>query len=171
MGLSQRVRVAREAARLKKIDLARETGLSLSYIGRIENGKSQPSRVALQALAMALGIDPDWLMEGKGEMTITHGGMTRDSALTGDLDVERYLVGTPLEGTFSRVPRSIRQKWGAAWQVFPGHRQAEVRRTITTFASAALVLNQLPYELARPLFSQFEKQLRTYAARVFASPP
>jgi transcriptional regulator with XRE-family HTH domain len=172
ISLSHRVRVAREAARLKKIDLARETGLSLSYIGRIENGKSRPSRVALQALAVALSVHSDWLIAGKGEMmTTTRGGITRESGLTGELDVERYLVGTPLEGAFSRVPRSIRQRWRTAWQEFPGHRQAEVRRTVTTFTNAAVVLNQLPRELAKPLFSQFEKQLRTYAADVFASPP
>ena len=167
--LAHRVRAAREAARLKKVDLARETGLSLSYIGRIENGKSQPSRVALQALALALSVNPDWLALGKGELTTKRSGVTKDLGLTGELDVEQYLLGTPLEGAFSRVPRSIRQRWRAAWQVIPDQRKTEVRRIVTAFGNAALVLNQLPAELTEPLFSQFEKQLRAYATRIFAS--
>ena len=170
--LGQRIRIAREAARLKKVDIARETGLSLSYIGRIENGKSHPSRVALQALGLALGVAPDWLAQGKGELTSMRGEVTRDRYLTTrfparELDIERYLLGTPLEGALSRVPRSIRQKWTVAWQGIPEQQKAEVRRILTVLANAALVLNQVPAELAKPLYRQLQQQVRTYAASVF----
>jgi len=166
--LGQRIRIAREAARLKKVDIARETGLSLSYIGRIENGKSHPSRVALQALGLALGVDPDWLAQGKGELTSMRGEVTRDQRFPGgELDIERYLLGTPLEGALSRVPRSIRQKWTVAWQGIPEQQKAEVRRILTVLANAALVLNQVPVELAKPLYRQLQQQVRTYAASVF----
>jgi transcriptional regulator with XRE-family HTH domain len=171
--LAQRLRIAREAARLRKVDIARETGLSLSYIGRIENGKSHPSRVALQALGLALGVDPDWLAQGKGELTSMRGEVTRDLYLTkrfpaGELDIERYLLGTPLEGALSRVPRSIRQKWTVAWQGISEQQKAEVRRILTVLANAALVLSQIPAELAKPLHRELRQQVRTYAASIFS---
>jgi transcriptional regulator with XRE-family HTH domain len=170
--LGQRIRIAREAVRLKKVDIARETGLSLSYIGRIENGKSHPSRVVLQALGLALGVDPDWLAQGKGELTSMRGEAMRDLYLTkrvpaGELDIERYLLGTPLEGALSRVPRSLRQKWTLIWQGIPEQQKAEVRRILIVLANAALVLNQVPAELAKPLYRQLQQQVRTYAASVF----
>jgi transcriptional regulator with XRE-family HTH domain len=169
------MRVAREAAGLKKVDVARETGLSLSYIGRIENGKSHPSRLALQAVGLALGVEPDWLAQGKGEQTSKRGEISRDSYLAKrsapeGLDIERHLLGTPLLGAFSRVPRSIRQKWTISWQMIPDQRKTEVRRIVAAFANAAVVLDQLPAKFAEPLHRQFEKQLRAYAASVFDSP-
>jgi len=173
--LAHRIRIAREAVGLKKVDVARETGLSLSYIGRIENGKSRPARLALQALGMALGVDPDWLAQGKGELTTKRGEVTSGFYLTKrlpteELDIERYLLGTPLEGILSRLPRSVRQKWTVAWQAIPDQQKSEVRRIVTAFANAALVLNQLPADLAKPLYRQFEKQLQAYAASVFDPP-
>ncbi len=173
--LAHRMRVAREAAGLKKVDVARETGLSLSYIGRIENGKSHPSRLALQALGLALGVEPDWLAQGKGEQTSRRGEISRDSYLATrsaaeELDIERYLLGTPLSGAFSRVPRSIRQKWTISWQMIPDQRKTDVRRIVAAFANAAVVLNQLPAELAKPLHRQFEKQLLAYAASILDLP-
>ncbi len=173
--LGQRIRIAREAARLRKVDIARETGLSLSYIGRIENGKSHPSRVALQALGLALGVDPDWLAQGKGELTSGRGEVMRDLYLTkkspaGELDIERYLLGTPLEEALSRVPRPTRQKWAVAWQGSSERQKAEVRRILTVLANAALVLNQVPAELAKPLYKQLQQQVRTYATSVFIGP-
>jgi transcriptional regulator with XRE-family HTH domain len=171
--LGQRIRVAREAARLKKVDIARETGLSLSYIGRIENGKSHPSRVALQALGLALGVDPDWLAQGKGERTSMRGEVTRGDlhptkkSQAGELDIERYLLGTPLEEALSRVPRPTRQKWAVAWQGISEQQKAEVRRILTVLANAALVLNQVPAELAKPLYRQLQQQVKTYATSVF----
>jgi transcriptional regulator with XRE-family HTH domain len=158
-----------------KVDVARETSLSLSYIGRIENGKSHPSRVALQALGLALGVDPNWLAQGKGELTSVRGEVTRDLYLTkrfpsGELDIERYLLGTPLEGALSRLPRSIRQEWTVAWQGIPEQQKAEVRRILTVLANAALVLNQVPAELAKPLYRQLQQQVRTYTASIFSGP-
>jgi transcriptional regulator with XRE-family HTH domain len=170
--LGQRFRIARETARLRKVDIARETGLSLSYIGRIENGKSHPSRMALQALGLALGVDPDWLGLGKGDLTSMRGEVTRELYLTkrfpgGELDIER-LLGTPLEGALSRVPRSIMQKWTVAWLGISEQQKAEVRRILTVLANAALVLSQIPAELAKPLHRELRQQVRTYAASIFA---
>jgi hypothetical protein len=128
--------------------------------------------VALQALGLALGVDPVWLAQGKGELTSMRGEATRDLYLSktfpaGELDIERYLLATPLEGALSRVPRSIRQKWTVAWQGIPEQQKAEVRRILTVLANAALVLNQVPGELAKPIYRQLQQQVRIYAAIVF----
>ena len=59
-------------ARLRKVwtqeDLARESGVPVVTISRIENGHSRNTRqTTVRKLAGPLGIDPAWLMFGDGE--------------------------------------------------------------------------------------------------------
>lgn len=95
--IGARLKEARESASLRKVDLARKTGLSLSQVGRIESGKSQPSPLALNALAQALGIERRWLLTGEGDAAGAHGAAERvasclisDKAVA-DADLESLL--------------------------------------------------------------------------------
>lgn len=63
--LGDRLRAAREAKGINKADLARLTGLSKSYVGRLESGKQEPSRLALDAIARALGVTVTELLSDK----------------------------------------------------------------------------------------------------------
>jgi transcriptional regulator with XRE-family HTH domain len=71
--LGDRLRQAREAAGLKKAELALKTGLSKSQIGRIENGKSSSPVRTVKDLARTLGVTVEWLLTGKGEMRPDYG--------------------------------------------------------------------------------------------------
>lgn len=66
MTFGQRLRTARENARLTLRETAREAGISVSYLSDIELGKRGIPE-ALDALATALGLQPDTLREWAGE--------------------------------------------------------------------------------------------------------
>lgn len=58
MRLGEWLRAARKQKGLKLVDLAKETGLSHSYLSQIETGlKTGPSDEVLEALARSLGLD------------------------------------------------------------------------------------------------------------------
>lgn len=65
--LGQRVRDERKRQNLKQKDLADKAGLKASYLSRVEKGKLSPSRPALQVLAIALEVNPEWLERGEGD--------------------------------------------------------------------------------------------------------
>ena len=59
---------ARKAANLNQSQLARMAGITPSAISQIESGQSKkPSADNLLPLARALGINPEWLVTGKGD--------------------------------------------------------------------------------------------------------
>ena len=64
-GLNDRVRKAREYAGLDQTALAEMTGLSRTTIARTEQGRSIPRRPALIAVALATGVNLEWLETGK----------------------------------------------------------------------------------------------------------
>jgi transcriptional regulator with XRE-family HTH domain len=62
--IATRVKTLREKAGLSQLELAIKTGLSLSLIAQIEQGKKADPRMStLQALAEALGVDCNALTE------------------------------------------------------------------------------------------------------------
>lgn len=60
-----RVRKAREHAGLTQTELAERAGMARSGLARIEQGKGDPRRSSLIALAFATGVDLDWLETGE----------------------------------------------------------------------------------------------------------
>lgn len=56
------IREAREAKRLTLREAAAITGITFSYIGKLENGKYVPSREKIDTLAKALDLDKNILM-------------------------------------------------------------------------------------------------------------
>ena len=63
--VSDRVRKAREFSGATQGELAASLGVSRTTLARIEQGLSNPRRPALIAIAMATGVDLDWLETGK----------------------------------------------------------------------------------------------------------
>lgn len=55
-GFGQALRTMREHARLSQSNLAFVTGLNTSYISRLESGSRQPTRNAVEAIVVALGL-------------------------------------------------------------------------------------------------------------------
>ena len=63
--LSDRVRKAREHSGLKQVELADRVGMARTSLARIEQGKTEPRRTTLIAIAFATGVDLDWLQNGE----------------------------------------------------------------------------------------------------------
>ncbi len=166
--LADRFRRARDVAGLRKVDIARKTGLSLSYVGRIENAKSKPSRLALEALARVLDVDPLWLASGEGEITPRRTGDServsphKKERWTCEADLRLYLSGTTLENAFRQVSPSVRRQWETSWRAIPETQRASIRRTIRTLGISALLIDQLPKELSKSIRGYLSKQLLGY---------
>lgn len=63
--LQDRIARARRHAGLEQGELAERSGLSRKSISRYETGLSTPRRPALIAIALATGVDLNWLETGK----------------------------------------------------------------------------------------------------------
>ncbi len=63
--IADRVRKAREFSGLKQLDLAERVGMARTSLARIEQGKSEPRRTTLIAIAFATGVSLDWLENGE----------------------------------------------------------------------------------------------------------
>lgn len=63
---------ARQVAGYSQTELARELGTSLSTVRRIEKGEKPASRMEIYGWAVACGVDPEWLLDGKGGDADTH---------------------------------------------------------------------------------------------------
>ncbi len=69
MTLAERLKQARDAESLSQRGLAELAGLSNAYVHILESGSiKQPSAGKLKRLADALGVRPEWLAYGTGDM-------------------------------------------------------------------------------------------------------
>ncbi|SRR6266568_2174218 len=64
-----RLRKAREHARLSQAELAARTGISLSSVSRYETGTTRPSRPVVLAWSLCTGVELEWLLGG-GEIIV-----------------------------------------------------------------------------------------------------
>lgn len=60
-----RARKARVSAGMQQADLMDVTGISLTSITNVENGKVAPRKSTLRLWAMATGVSYEWLMTGE----------------------------------------------------------------------------------------------------------
>jgi transcriptional regulator with XRE-family HTH domain len=65
--LSKRLKQLRAKRKLTQLKLAKKTGLTLAYIGRLETGYYDPKLSSLRRLAKVLGVTITELVEYKGE--------------------------------------------------------------------------------------------------------
>ena len=107
--LGSRLRQARLQANLSLREMARQLGVSASFVSQLENGKSQPSVATLYSLAQLLGVSMDRLFENQeppatapqpGAPTVpTAGDQAAGPGTDGDGDdaapVRRINMGSP----------------------------------------------------------------------------
>lgn len=62
--IGRRGREIRKSGKLSQMDLAEKTGLSLSYVSMVENGRRKVSLNALIRIANILGVTVDELLNG-----------------------------------------------------------------------------------------------------------
>lgn len=72
MEFSERLRLAREAAKLTQEQLAQKSGVKQGTISKIERGDADSSTFTVQ-LAIACGVRPEWLAIGSGAMIDEYG--------------------------------------------------------------------------------------------------
>ena len=64
----QRLKRFRKGANLSQRQLAAALGVSQSFVGNIESGRSEPSRNFLLALSEHFRVNPAWILEGRDPM-------------------------------------------------------------------------------------------------------
>ena len=66
--IGKRLKAARDQLVLTQRDVAERSGIPETTISRLENGKQsrKPRQSTIQRLAEALGVNPTWLMWGRG---------------------------------------------------------------------------------------------------------
>ena len=69
-GLAGRIKSARQSAGLTVQELADRIGLALRSLYQIEDGRSDPSAATLRAMAEALAVTADWLLDVNGEQPV-----------------------------------------------------------------------------------------------------
>ena len=69
MEIGQRLKMAREGAAMRQVDLARQTGVGLATIRRIEQTDFEPRLATARKLATALDVRVEWLVFGIEPMT------------------------------------------------------------------------------------------------------
>lgn len=106
MSINLRLKQLREKKKLKKIQISSLMGVDNSQYTRIESGKLQPTLNHLMELNSKLGVDLNWLINGKGTMfneSYSEGvGMVvvnEPTAIYGDFQQEIIKLSKELEDT------------------------------------------------------------------------
>lgn len=68
--LNERVLALREQMGLTQQDFAALCGLTNTSLSRIENGQVEPQNGTIKKIIDRTGVDPVWLVEGKGELKV-----------------------------------------------------------------------------------------------------
>ncbi len=66
--IGKRIKKARTALELVQKQFVAKLGISPPYLSEIENGERRPSVVLLRDMAMHFGINPNYLLLGRGRM-------------------------------------------------------------------------------------------------------
>jgi transcriptional regulator with XRE-family HTH domain len=69
--LHQRIKEIRLAASLTQAAFARRIAIGRSSVAKIETGENTPSPQTQRLICQEFGINPEWLLTGKGEMYMT----------------------------------------------------------------------------------------------------
>ncbi|WCM88815.1 helix-turn-helix domain-containing protein [Acidovorax sp. NCPPB 3576] len=62
-----RLSLARNRAAMSQGEIAQQVGITQTQVSRYEIGKAFPRPATLRALATALGVTPEWLVNGEGD--------------------------------------------------------------------------------------------------------
>lgn len=68
--MHNRLKLLRKTLGLTQTEFGKNIGLSLRGIQKWENGESKPQQSTIKALVSTFNVNPDWLLNGTGEMFI-----------------------------------------------------------------------------------------------------
>jgi transcriptional regulator with XRE-family HTH domain len=93
VNLGSRLRRARQRSGLTLREVARQLGVSASFVSQLENGKSQPSVVTLYSLTQLLGVSIDQMFEPERAREDGAGSAVRGDSKRGTGQPTRRRVG------------------------------------------------------------------------------
>ena len=64
-GVSKRLKEVRSGAGLTQAVFGAKIGISVGYMGMLENGRRKPSQGLIIAISSRFGIDENWLRTGR----------------------------------------------------------------------------------------------------------
>lgn len=67
--VNERIKLLRNTLQLSQTEFAGKTGMSSPGVWKLEQGETKPRSSTLVNIANTFGVDKDWLIEGKGELT------------------------------------------------------------------------------------------------------
>jgi transcriptional regulator with XRE-family HTH domain len=100
VNLGSRLRRARQRSGLTLREVARQLGVSASFVSQLENGKSQPSVVTLYALTQLLGVTIDQMFEPEKGLGDEAGSAGRGDSVRGE---GKRSTGQPARSRVSTV--------------------------------------------------------------------
>lgn len=78
--IGERIKFVLDTKGIKRKDLAEKLGVTTMAIGNLVKNEVKKPRV--MDIAMALGVNPQWLQDGTGEMELDHNDLLNDSQVS-----------------------------------------------------------------------------------------
>lgn len=66
--MNERVKTLRKVLQLNQTEFGKKIGITMRAVQKWENGKSKPQNSTLKSLINTFNVNPDWLLNGNGEM-------------------------------------------------------------------------------------------------------
>ena len=76
--MKERLKLLRKSLGLTQTEFGEKIGLSLRGIVKWEKGESKPQQSTIKALVSTFNVNPDWLLNGTGEMFISNKNVEQD---------------------------------------------------------------------------------------------
>lgn len=86
--MKERLKLLRKSLGLTQTEFGEKIGLSLRGIVKWEKGKSKPQQSTIKALISTFNVNPDWLLNGTGEMFI--GDASRQQEVSDIISIPYY---------------------------------------------------------------------------------
>lgn len=76
--MNERVKTLRKVLKLNQTEFGKKIGITMRAVQKWENGESKPQNSTLKSLINTFHVNPDWLLNGTGEMFISNKNVEQD---------------------------------------------------------------------------------------------
>lgn len=85
--MNERVKTLRKVLKLNQTEFGKKIGITMRAVQKWENGESKPQNSTLKSLINTFHVNPDWLLNGTGEMFI---GENRQQEVSDIISIPYY---------------------------------------------------------------------------------
>ena len=85
--MNERVKTLRKVLQLNQTEFGKKIGITMRAVQKWENGESKPQNSTLKSLINTFNVNPDWLLNGTGEMFI---GENRQQEVSDIISIPYY---------------------------------------------------------------------------------